>query len=266
MKQARASVSFSAELISWPLSVHMALFFLDRNPRKKRESYDHRRAQRLSRADHPTDGGYATDNRATFGQSEGWFTFSPVYLGGENKIRPFVMAAQALADYEASFKFGRFGGNEHQSVNRPDGQVFSQERGCILHWRLCWWVCSQTEWGGEGAALLGQLSLACHPSVSSALLDIYLPCRAAGPVTCHSLPHWSPALLEPLTSYIPTMTFHTLKYSENSKMCLFIHHLNEPSINTYTYTLSFILSWCLCLRVVMFVYWQSKNRSWGQSY
>lgn len=35
MKQARASVSFSAELISWLLSVHMALFFLDGNPRKK---------------------------------------------------------------------------------------------------------------------------------------------------------------------------------------------------------------------------------------
>lgn len=60
------------------------------------------------------------------------------------------------------------------------------EREFILCWRLCW--CSQTEWGGESAALLGQLSLACHLSVSSALLDIYLPCRAAGPLSCHSFP------------------------------------------------------------------------------
>lgn len=36
MKQARASVSFSMDLISWLLSVHMALFFLDGNPRKER--------------------------------------------------------------------------------------------------------------------------------------------------------------------------------------------------------------------------------------
>lgn len=36
MKQARVSVSFSMELISWLLSVHMALFFLDGNPRKER--------------------------------------------------------------------------------------------------------------------------------------------------------------------------------------------------------------------------------------
>lgn len=40
----------------------------------------------------------------------------------------------------------------------------------------------QSEW-----ALLGQLSLACHLSVSSALLDIYLPCGAACPLA----PHWS---------------------------------------------------------------------------
>lgn len=36
MKQAWASVSFSMELISWLLSVHMALFFLDMNRRKER--------------------------------------------------------------------------------------------------------------------------------------------------------------------------------------------------------------------------------------
>lgn len=36
MKQAWASVSFSTELISWLLSVHIALFFLDGNRRKER--------------------------------------------------------------------------------------------------------------------------------------------------------------------------------------------------------------------------------------
>lgn len=36
MKQAWASVSFRMELISWLLSLHMALFFLDADPRKER--------------------------------------------------------------------------------------------------------------------------------------------------------------------------------------------------------------------------------------
>lgn len=35
------------------------------------------------------------------------------------------------------------------------------------------------------AALLGQRSLACYLSVSSALLDIYLPCGAAMPLIPH---------------------------------------------------------------------------------
>ena len=242
MKQARASVSFSTELISWPLSVHMALFFLDGNPRKKkreRESRDHRRAQRLSRAGHPTDGGYATNNRATFGQSDGgWFTFSPVYLRGWKQ--------------NPSFRDGSSSGRQitkpplssedlvvtnAQSVERRDGQVDSQERGCALHWRLCWWVCSQTERGGEGAALLGQLSLACHPSVSSALLDIYLPCRAAGPVTCHSFPTEAHSCRSPSLPTSPLWLFALAKYSEYSKNApIYTSTQWTFDINTHLYT------------------------------
>lgn len=49
------------------------------------------------------------------------------------------------------------------------------------------------------AAVLGQQSGACHRSVSSALLDMYLPCGAAAvPPPCRSSPAEASLLLQPL--------------------------------------------------------------------
>lgn len=83
---------------------------------------------------------------------------------------------------------------------------------------------------GERAALLGQLSLACHLSVSSALLDIYLPCRAAGPVTCHSLPSEARSAK---ASYFPHphynfshKTLHTQKCVPLDKPCIVLFRYN----------------------------------------
>lgn len=92
---------------------------------------------------------------------------------------------------------------------KPDSQVTSKESAFCIEGYADESAVRQSE--GEGAALLGQLSLACHFSVRSALLDIYLPCGAAGLVTHSQL---KPSLLNPFVSYILSLHSQNTSYSK----------------------------------------------------
>lgn len=200
MRQAWAAVSFSADLISCLLSFHMALLFLDGNPRKE-DSRGHRRAQQLSRADHPTDGRYATD-KATLGHcdSSTKSEYKPFCHDGSARERRMwtdtSLSLQALVEMNTTQTLFLL---QFLFLNCTV-KVSAKERAFCIEGFADESAVRQSE--GERAALLGQLSLACHFSVHSALLDIYLPCGAAGLVTHSQL---KPSLLSSLIFYIPSL-------------------------------------------------------------
>lgn len=190
MKQARASVSFSVELISWLLSVHMALFFLDQNPRKERAAITGGLCS-LATLTTPLMAVMQLTRLLSVRARGGHVQFNNLGV----KTKPFVRDGSECG---------------------LDSQVSGEEGAFRIKCHA-----DESDRVRRGAALLGQLSLACHLSVRSALLVIYLPCTAAGPVTCHSFPTVACSakashFLHPLSH----KTLHTQKCVQLNKLCI----------------------------------------------
>lgn len=203
MKQARASVSFSVDLISCLLSVHMALFLLDGNPRKERAAITGGLSS-LATLTTPLMAVMQPD-KATVGQRKGWFTFISTKSGQKHFL--FVMPALVRAEYELArawvwsfeWKLTPLFLFLFLNCKVESGQSGFQERECILYWRLCWWVCSQTEWGGESSTA-GSAKPCLSPLCPLSTFGHISAMWRCGVVTHSQL---KPCLLSLLVSYIP---------------------------------------------------------------
>lgn len=165
MKQAWASVSFCVELISWLLLVHMALFFLDRNPRKERAAITGGLSS-LAMLTTPlmavmqltgllsvsTKGDSRSAQRLQGGKQKNAFLHDCEDRLWNGVCLRWKVLLKTNANQMLSFSLQSW----TQMVGFPGKRVH-------LVLKACWWVCSQTERWGRGSSTAGSAKPCLSP-------------------------------------------------------------------------------------------------------
>lgn len=177
----------------------LGVFFLDKNPKKKKKkpwkSCNHSRAQQLHHTDHHWWQLY--NEEATFGQRPTWAGLTSTKHLGLLMIKNVKKKRRLMKVLVERARIETVPFWSSREWER-DGQA-SRERECILYWGQCWWVCSQR--GSSAGSAERRLSSLCQLSTFGHVSAMWSRRHAAA---VPLIPGWS---LSAAAAALPTSVF-----------------------------------------------------------